>query len=386
MPSTAINPDQLAGDLKQWATALGFADAAISHLDLSQDLAHLRRWLQAGHHGQMAFMARDAEQRANPKRLHANTVSVICVRMNYKPRSADDATVLADGDAAYISRYALGRDYHRVMRSRLLQLGKRIAKQIEPHGYRVMADSAPLLEKGLARNAGLGWIGKHSLLIKKQAGSWFFLGELLTDLPLPAEPPAPADNLCGQCNACMRACPTQAIVAPYTVDARRCISYLTIEHRGSIPLELRPMMGNRIFGCDDCQLACPWNRQAPQTAENDFSPRHQLDHADLVDLFAWSETEWLSRTQGMALRRLDHARWLRNLAVALGNAPRSQKVLDALTRRADHPDPVVREHVQWAMDQQRSAKSGEPGSITRDAAPRTAGGSTPHETGLSKPP
>lgn len=355
----SLSPGQLselAASIRGWAQELGFADAGIAGAALDRDLEHLRGWLDRGYHGSMAYMERRPELRARPAELRPGTLSVISVRLRYWPRAADAEEVLAQGDRAYISRYALGRDYHRVMRARLLKLARRIERVAGPHGHRVFADSAPILEKALARNAGLGWIGKHTLLIRRgqgaEGGSWFFLGELFTDLALPADAREPAADGCGRCSACMRACPTGAIVAPYTLDARRCISYLTIEHRDAIPLELRPLIGNRIFGCDDCQLVCPWNRDAAPSGEVDFLPRHGLDAAQLLDLWQWDEAEWLRRTEGMPLRRLDFARWLRNLAVALGNAPRSAAVVTALAERREHPDAIVREHIEWALARQ----------------------------------
>ncbi|MGQ0502369.1 MAG: tRNA epoxyqueuosine(34) reductase QueG [Panacagrimonas sp.] len=341
--------DEIAQSIRTLAGELGFADAGISRVNLGEDARHLERWLEKGFNGSMAYMARNAELRADPSRLSPGTLSVISVKLAYWPQATDAQAVLADPDLAYVSRYALGRDYHRVMRARLLKLARRIGQLIGPYGHRVFADSAPILEKALARDAGLGWIGKHSLLIRRGQGSWFFLGELFTDLALPPDAQAPVDNQCGRCSACMRACPTGAIVAPYTVDARRCISYLTIEHRESIPEDLRPLMGNRIFGCDDCQLVCPWNRDAASTREPDFSVRNGMDAPALLDLWRWDEAQWLRRTGGTALRRLDYARWLRNLAVALGNAPTSEAVRAALELRRDHPDAIVREHVEWAL-------------------------------------
>ncbi len=347
-----------ADDLKRlpelipgWARELGFDAAAIASLELSEDHAHLQAWLAQGRHGDMGYMARNTSLRENPDQLHEGTLGVISVRMNYRGASADAMTVLRDAERGYVSRYALGRDYHRLMRARVQKLGQRIEQAIGPHGYRVFCDSAPVLEKALARNAGLGWIGKHTLLLNRDAGSWFFLGEIYTDLPLTPTPhPGVADE-CGRCSACIKICPTQAIVAPHQLDARRCISYLTIEHHGAIPEALRPMIGNRIFGCDDCQLVCPWNRYASLSTEPDFAPRHQLDASRLVDLFGWSEAQWLHRTEGMALRRTGYTRWLRNLAVALGNAPTSAEVVTALERHREHPDPIVREHVEWALRQ-----------------------------------
>ena len=350
-------PDDLPGRIRAWARELGFADAGISALELDEDLAHLQRWLDQGFHGGMEFMRRDLQLREHPARLRPGTLSVISARLDYRPQAELAEAVLQDGELAYISRYALGRDYHRLMRSRLLKLGARIEAAVGPHGYRVLTDSAPALEKALARNARLGWIGKNTLLLNRHAGSWFFLGEIYTDLPLSAEAGPAVDNRCGSCSACIEVCPTRAIVAPYRLDARRCISYLTIEHHGAIPLELRPLIGNRIFGCDDCQLVCPWNRYARLTTETDFAPRHGLDSAKLVELFAWDEPEWLRRTEGMALRRAGHARWLRNLAIALGNAPRSETARDALRARQHHPDEMVREHVAWALQRQTEPAS-----------------------------
>lgn len=347
-PSLAEIPAHIAA----WARELGFASAGIAHLTLTEDYAHLQRWLAEGHHGGMEYMARHAGLRGEPARLRPGTLGVISVRMDCRPDAEAAERVLADDERAYIARYALGRDYHKLMRSRLLKLAARIEQAIGPHGYRVFADSAPVLEKALARNARLGWIGKNTLLLNRDGGSWFFLGEIYTDLPLaPSAEPA-LQNHCGSCSACIDVCPTAAIVAPYTLDARRCISYLTIEHHGSIPVELRPLIGNRVFGCDDCQLVCPWNRYARTTAESDFTPRHGLDTPRLAALFGWDETEWLRRSEGMALRRLGHARWLRNLAVALGNARPSDEARLALTQRLEHPDEVVREHVAWALQQQ----------------------------------
>ncbi|MDB5975818.1 MAG: putative iron-sulfur cluster binding protein, partial [Nevskia sp.] len=301
--------------------------------------------------GEMEYMARDPEMRANPAKLHPGTLAAISARLDYQPPADAAEANLADGERAYISRYALGRDYHKLMRSRLKKLAERIAAEIGPHGYRVFSDSAPSLEKALARNAGLGWIGKNTLLLTREAGSWFFLGEIYTDLPLSADVAEPA-NLCGSCTACIDICPTQAIVGPYKLDARRCISYLTIENRGPIPEELRPLMGNRIFGCDDCQLVCPWNRYAEVSTDPDFAPRHGLDTAKLAELFAWTEEEWSRKTEGMAMRRAGYRGFLRNIAVALGNAPATSAVLAALNARAQDSDELVREHTQWALGQQ----------------------------------
>jgi epoxyqueuosine reductase len=352
-------------EIRDRARALGFADAGIASLEIGDDLQHLRRWLDQGLHGGMAWMAEHAPLRAEPARLHPGTVTVISVRLDYRP-SADDAdAVLADPEAAYISRYALGRDYHKLMRKRLALLAEQLAQDIAPHGYRVFADSAPVLEKALARNAGLGWIGKHTLLLNREAGSWFFLGEIYTDLPLAVPSTEPVTPRCGSCTACIDICPTQAIIGPYRLDARRCISYLTIEHHGDIPEELRPAIGNRIFGCDDCQLACPWNRYAKLDATPDFAPRHALDSARLVELFLWTEAEYLSRTEGMALRRAGYSRWLRNLAVAIGNAladPRlsataAATLVAALDSRSALPDSTVQSHIRWARQRRPAAGS-----------------------------
>jgi len=361
---TAAPPDSaataLAARLKTWARELGFADAGIARLELGEDTAHLARWLADGFQGGMDWMTRNGTLRADPAKLHAGTVSVISARFEYQPSAEDAEAVLANGEQAYISRYALGRDYHKLMRARLDKLAKRIADEISPHGYRVFADSAPALEKALARNAGLGWIGKNTLLLTREAGSWFFLGEIYTDLPLTPDDAATPANRCGSCTACIDVCPTKAIVAPYRLDARLCISYLTIEHHGDIPEPLRPLIGNRIFGCDDCQLVCPWNRYAKVTTEPDFAPRHSLDSAKLVELFAWNEDEWLAKTEGMALRRAGYWRWLRNLAVAMGNAPTgeasSPAISAALAARADCPDSTVRLHIQWALAHRRLAE------------------------------
>jgi len=343
---------QLPEKIRLWARELGFADAGVASLELDEDLAHLQRWLDEGRNGGMAFIARDLGLRRDPTRLRPGTLGVISARLDYRPDAEAADRVLRDGGRAYISRYALGRDYHKLMRGRLRALGRRIEAEIGPHGYRVLTDSAPVLEKALARNARLGWIGKNTLLLNRDAGSWFFLGEIYTDLPLARQDSPPVAEQCGRCSACIRICPTQAITGPYKLDARRCISYLTIEHHGSIPEELRPMMGNRIFGCDDCQLVCPWNRYAQTTVEPDFAPRHGLDSSELLELFAWDEAEWLQRTEGMALRRVGYPRWLRNLAVAIGNAPRSEAAVAALRARLEYPDEFVREHVLWALERQ----------------------------------
>jgi len=352
-----LDAPALLADLRRWSRELGFARLGVAHIDLATDEAHFLDWLRAGFNGEMAYMARHGVRRSRPAELLPGTVSCISVRMDYWPeRAADAAATLADGSVAYISRYALGRDYHKLMRARLQQLCGRIKSAVGPFGHRVFTDSAPVLEKALARNAGLGWIGKHTNLIDRDAGSYFFLGEIYLDLDLPVDEPSTAH--CGTCSACMPACPTGAIVAPYRLDARRCISYLTIELAGPIPLEFRRAIGNRIYGCDDCQLVCPWNKFARPTAEKDFAPRHGLDHTKLAELFSWSEDEFLQRTAGSAIRRIGYERWLRNIAVALGNAPTSPALLESLRGRAQHASPLVREHVQWALAQHYGAGRG----------------------------
>ena len=342
---------RLTHDIKRWGADLGFQQVGVSTTDLGADEAHLLNWLAAGRHGEMEYMVRHGTRRSRPAELHAGTVRVISARMDYDPPGARDAwQVIGDPSLAYVSRYALGRDYHKVLRTRLQKLVDRIAEETGPFGHRAFVDSAPVLEKALARNAGLGWIGKHTNLINKDAGSWFFLGELYTDLPL--EPDAPASDHCGTCVRCIEVCPTRAIIGPQQLDARRCISYLTIELRGSIPMELRTAVGNRIYGCDDCQLVCPWNKFARTSAEPDFIVRHGLDDAALVDLFAWDEVEFHARTEGSAMRRIGYEQWLRNVAVALGNAPANEEIVAALRARLDHPSALVREHVQWALARQ----------------------------------
>lgn len=337
----------LASDIKQWGLELGFQAIGIADVELGEAETHLRNWLNAGYHGEMDYMAAHGTRRSRPAELVPGTVRVISARMDYLPNAADPERVLDDATVGYISRYALGRDYHKVLRHRLQRLASRIEQQIGKFGYRVFTDSAPVLEKPIAEKAGLGWIGKHTNVLSRDAGSWFFLGEIYTDLPLPAD--APSSNHCGTCQACIDICPTQAILGPYQLDARRCISYLTIELRGSIPEEFRPMLGNRIYGCDDCQLVCPWNKFAQLTTEPDFAPRHLLDASKLVELFAWSEAEFLERTEGSAIRRIQYEQWLRNIAVALGNAPTSDAVLQALHAKRDHSSAIVREHVAWAL-------------------------------------
>ncbi|CAL93862.1 tRNA epoxyqueuosine(34) reductase QueG [Azoarcus olearius] len=347
---TGADAEHLAGlvqRIREWGKALGFSAVTIGGVDLADAEPGLMDWLAAGFHGEMDYMARHGLKRARPAELLPGTLRVISARMDYLPDAADARAALDDPARAYVSRYALGRDYHKVLRKRLQQLADRIAAEV-PHGYRVFVDSAPVLEVELASRSGAGWRGKHTLLLDR-TGSWFFLGELFTDLPLPVD--APVQPHCGSCSACIGACPTGAIVAPYQVDARRCISYLTIELQGAIPEALRPLLGNRIYGCDDCQLACPWNRFAQLSAEPDFAPRHRLDEATLCELFAWSAEDFATRTAGSAIHRIGHERWLRNIAVALGNAPATPEVIAALRSRADDESALVREHVAWALAQ-----------------------------------
>jgi epoxyqueuosine reductase len=342
---------KLANNIRTWAMELGFQQAGITATDLSKDESHLLNWLDHGMHGEMSYMKRHGTRRSRPADLIPGTIRIISLRMDYDPPDSTHPKIaLNNPKLGYVSRYALGRDYHKVLRENLQKLADKIESVVGNFGYRAFVDSAPVLEKALARNAGLGWIGKHTNLINPSAGSWFFLGELYTDLPLPEDKKFDKEH-CGTCNACLSVCPTQAIIAPYQVDARRCISYLTIELRTSIPLEFRPMIGNRIYGCDDCQLICPWNRFARNTEESDFRVRYGLDAPQLLELFQWTESEFLQRTEGSAIRRIGYDCWLRNIAVALGNAPESWKVIEALRSRLDHPSEMVREHVQWALDQ-----------------------------------
>jgi epoxyqueuosine reductase len=358
----STNTEELLRDLRRWAEELGFQQLGVSGVDLEDDEARLSDWLQAGWHGDMDYMERHGTRRSRPAQLLPGTLRVISVRMDYWPGEARDAKeTLLDPEIAYVSRYALGRDYHKLLRHRLQHLATRVTDAIGPFGYRVFVDSAPVLEKPLARNAGLGWIGKHTNVINARAGSWFFLGEIYTDLPLPID--TPATNHCGTCHACIDVCPTQAIVAPYRLDARRCISYLTIEHAGAIPVEFRRAMGNRVYGCDDCQLVCPWNRFAHITAEPDFRVRHGLDGASLAELFAWTEEEFLEHTEGSAIRRIGHERWLRNIAIALGNAPSTPEVLAAIKTRIDDPSELVREHTRWARDEHVRSANAVPDSV-----------------------
>jgi epoxyqueuosine reductase len=344
---TKLTLPELKAALVSLARTRGFDALGVAGVAIPADAAHLHRWLGEGKHGEMGYMAKHGTRRTHPEELVPGTVRVLSARMNYWPADAHDAAdSLASPDLGYVSRYALGRDYHKVLRHALQGLAEDIEQRIGPMGYRVFVDSGPVLEKALARDAGLGWIGKHTNLIARDAGSYFFIGEILTDLPLPTDEAASAH--CGTCSACIPACPTGAITAPQQLDARRCISYLTIELHGAIPTELRRLMGNRIYGCDDCQLVCPWNKFARAAAHPDFKTRHKLDASRLSDLFAWTEAEFLERTEGSAIRRIGYERWLRNIAVALGNAPATSANTAALAARADDSSELVREHVAWA--------------------------------------
>jgi len=347
----APDPAALALRIKALAREAGFQRCGISDIVLDEDESHLRDWLAQGLYGSMEWMARHGDKRSRPGELLPGTVRVISVGLDYGRDVEEAWSTLGDGERAYVARYALGRDYHKLMRQRLQALADRIETEIGPFGHRVFVDSAPVLERALARNAGLGWIGKHTCLIDKDGGSWFFLGEIYVDLALPVD--APASAHCGTCLRCIDVCPTQAITAPYRLDARRCISYLTIEHEGSIDEALRPLIGNRIFGCDDCQLVCPWNKFAKKTDEPDFRTRNDLDKATLAQLFAWTEAEFLLRTEGSAIRRSGYERWLRNIAIALGNAPTTDDVVSALQSRRHDDNAVVREHVEWALARHR---------------------------------
>lgn len=344
--------DALAADIRRWGDDLGFQQIGITDTDLSSYRDRYRAWLAAGRHGEMGYLARNVDKRLDPARLAPGTARVIVARMDYLPEGAAPLSILADPSRAYVSRYALGRDYHKVVRQRLARLAQRIDRAAGAGNgqHRAFTDSAPVLEKALGEKAGLGWIGKHTLLLSREAGSWFFLGEIFTSLPLPVDAPSRQDH-CGNCRACMTVCPTRAIVGPRELDATRCISYLTIEHKGSIPEPLRPLMGNRVFGCDDCQIHCPWNRYATLTREGDFTPRHDLDQASLLELFAWDEPEYLKRTEGSAIRRAGFPQWQRNLAVAIGNGPATDAAMTALRNRSTAAPPLLREHIDWALAQ-----------------------------------
>lgn len=350
-----IDYQELATKIKLWGRELGFQQIGIADTNLQQHEKRLHEWLAEGYHGDMEWMAGHGNKRSRPEELLPGTLRVISARMDYLPGDTQQAKLLRQGDKAYLARYALGRDYHKLIRKRLGKLADKITEAVDCNPQqRPFVDSAPVLERAIAEKAGLGWIGKSSMLINSKAGSWFFLGELFTTLPLPTET-EPASNHCGSCSACLDICPTQAFVGPYQLDARKCISYLTIENKGPIPEHLRKAMGNRVFGCDDCQLVCPWNKFAKPTDEGDFKPRHNLDAPSLVALFGWTEEEFLKNTEGSAIRRIGYERWLRNLAVALGNAPRNDDLICALQARLDHPSALVREHVEWALIQHRVA-------------------------------
>jgi epoxyqueuosine reductase len=350
MSTGATDLPALADSIKQWGRELGFQQVGIAGLALGEHEQHLQRWLDAGYHGEMEYMGAHGSKRSHPEQLVPGTLRVVSLRMDYLPGDTRMAQQLGQADKAYVSRYALGRDYHKLIRKRVQHLAERIQATIGPFGYRAFVDSAPVLEKAIAEQAGLGWIGKNTLVLNRKAGSYFFLAELFVDMPLPVDAPHASEH-CGRCTACLQVCPTNAFVGPYVLDARRCISYLTIELKSAIPVELRPLIGNRVFGCDDCQMVCPWNRFARPTGESDFTPRHNLDNADLAQLFLWDETQFLSNTEGSPLRRAGYERWLRNLAVGLGNAPSTIVVLEALRSRREHPSALVREHVEWALAQ-----------------------------------
>jgi epoxyqueuosine reductase len=349
---TEIDIKLIAADIKKWGVDLGFQQVSFADIDLSKYEHHLKDWIDRNYHGAMSYMAENHDKRCHPEQLVPGTIRVVCVRMDYALDSKDSLESMENTGKAYVSRYARGRDYHKLIRKRLQKLARRIQDVVGPFGYRAFVDSAPVLERALAEKSGMGWIGKNTMLINKQAGSWFFLGELFTDLPLPVDEQVP--DHCGSCSACLDICPTNAFIKPNLLDATRCISYLTIELRTSIPLEFRKPIGNRIYGCDDCQVVCPWNKFSKPTDEKDFTPRHNLDDAQLVDLFAWSEREFLKRTEGSAIRRIGYDCWLRNIAVALGNAPSSKEIVGALQSRLNNVSDMVTEHIEWALLQHKS--------------------------------
>ncbi len=350
MTDATIDYQQLTADIHHWGRELGFQQVGIGDIELDKHEAYLQQWLAKGYHGEMDYLAQHGNKRSRPAELLPGTLRVISVRMDYLPADTDSIRILNDPSKAYLSRYALGRDYHKLIRKRLARLGEMIEEKVGHYGYRAFVDSAPVLERALASKSGLGWLGKNTMLINRQAGSWFFLGELFTDLPLILDTPDDSDH-CGSCKRCLDVCPTDAFVDAHELDARRCISYLTIELKGSIPQELRKKIGNRVFGCDDCQLVCPWNRFAKSTRENDFQPRHQLDNSELADLLLWTEEEFLARTAGSPIRRSGYPGWLRNLAVGLGNAPSSPRITQALLSRRQYDNPMVQEHIIWALQQ-----------------------------------
>jgi epoxyqueuosine reductase len=349
---TEIDIKLIEADIKKWGVELGFQQVGFADIDLSKYEHHLKDWIDRNYHGAMSYMAENHEKRCHPEKLVPGTIRVVCVRMDYALDSKDSLESMENTGKAYVSRYARGRDYHKLIRKRLQKLARRIQDVVGPFGYRAFVDSAPVLERALAEKSGMGWIGKNTMLINKQAGSWFFLGELFTDLPLPVD--EKVSDHCGSCSACLDICPTKAFIKPNLLDATRCISYLTIELRTSIPVEFRKPMGNRIYGCDDCQIVCPWNKFSNPTNEKDFTPRHNLDDAQLVDLFGWSEREFLNRTEGSAIRRIGYDCWLRNIAVALGNAPSSKEIVGVLQSRLNNVPDMVNEHIQWALLQHNS--------------------------------
>ncbi|MFK7976593.1 MAG: tRNA epoxyqueuosine(34) reductase QueG [Halioglobus sp.] len=341
----------LRGKITDWAQTLGFAQVGVTDVDLGQHEQYLQMWLDAGYHGSMGYMQKHGSKRSRPAELVPDTVRVISLRMDYLAQDTQPLAVLDNAEKAYISRYTLGRDYHKLIRKRLAELANRIEAAAGTGQYRAFVDSAPVLERAIAEKAGLGWIAKNTMLINSEAGSWYFLGEIYTNLPLPIDEPQ-QEKHCGTCTACLDICPTNAFKGPFELDARRCISYLTIEHHGSIDPELRPLMGNRIFGCDDCQLCCPWNKFAQPATEKDFQPRHNLQDSDLTELMLWDEETFDKKTMGSAIRRIGYERWLRNVAIALGNAPHDSAAVAALERHREHPSDIVREHITWALEQQ----------------------------------
>ena len=348
--NTEINPSSLIKNMKIWSQELGFQQIGFSNIKLSQAEKNLQKWLDMDFHGEMHYMEKHGKKRSRPEILVPKTLSIISVRMDYLSVNKEiNKNLLDHPKKAYISRYALGRDYHKVLRKRLKILGTKISEAVTSLGYRVFVDSAPVLEKPIAEKAGLGWIGKHTNLINKESGSFFFLGEIYTDLSLPFK--KANSNHCGSCTTCIDICPTKAIVAPYVLDARKCISYLTIELKGSIPEKYRKLIGNRIYGCDDCQIFCPWNKFAKKSAIKDFSPRHQLDSLELIEAFLWDKDTWQKKTEGTAIRRISHEQWLRNVAVALGNAKKSNRLMIALESRRNSDSIIVKEHVEWAIQQ-----------------------------------
>ena len=357
MTQPHIDYQELVHKISKWSKELGFSQLGICDIDLKSHEEPLQRWLDNNYHGTMNYMERHGLKRARPHEIDAKVCRIISVRLDYLPENAQFAKTLKDSSSAYVSRYALGRDYHKLMRKLLQKLGQKITEHCADINYRPFVDSAPILERPLAEKAGLGWVGKHSLLINKKAGSWFFLGELFIDIPLPVtEVPHHNEDGCGNCTACINICPTQAIIEPYVVDARRCISYLTIESSEAIPIELRPLLGNRIYGCDDCQLICPWNKYAKLSQEVDFQARHGLDNISLIELFSWTESIFLNNFAGSPIRRIGFQNWLRNIAVALGNASYDDKIVIALKQKLNTVNDFLAEHIKWAIEQQLNNK------------------------------